>query len=172
MKSPPQVVIYTDGGCSGNPGPGGYGIVLVNGGHRKELSGGFRLTTNNRMELTAVITGLKALKRKCRVRIVTDSQYVAESMTKGWATRWRANSWKNKRKEQVLNQDLWEELLMLCEEHEVSFAWVRGHDGHAENERCDELAVSATRQPGLPADEPYEECHCKKKYTSISDELV
>jgi ribonuclease HI len=152
----PLVTLFTDGGCSGNPGPGGYGIVLASGPHRKELSGGYRLTTNNRMELMGVITGLTALKKRSRVTIVTDSRYVAEGITKGWAARWRANGWMKNKKEAASNPDLWETLLDLCARHDVTFEWVKGHAGHAENERCDELAVSATQKSGLPADIVYE----------------
>ncbi len=151
-----QVTIYTDGACSGNPGPGGYGTVLIYGGHRKELSGGFRRTTNNRMELMAVIAGLRALKEPCEVTVYTDSQYVADAMSKGWAKRWRANGWKRNQKEHAVNPDLWAELLDLCDYHRVKFIWVRGHAGNPENERCDRLGVTASQGRDLPADEEYE----------------
>ena len=151
-----QVTIYTDGACSGNPGPGGYGVVLIYGGHRRELSGGYRLTTNNRMELMAPIKGLEELKQRCRVTLLSDSQYVVEAMEKGWAKRWKCNGWKRNRREQALNPDLWDRLLALCERHEVEFRWLRGHAGNPENERCDQLAVQAARQTDLPQDKGYE----------------
>lgn len=151
-----QVNIYTDGACSGNPGPGGYGTLLVYGQKRKELSGGFRLTTNNRMELTAVIVGLRALRFRCAVTVYTDSRYVAEGINKGWAAKWKRNGWRRNQTEMATNIDLWEELLNLCAEHEMVFEWVRGHAGHSENESCDKLAVAATKQADLPADIGYE----------------
>ena len=136
------VTIYTDGACSGNPGPGGWGVILSYKGHKKELSGGERQTTNNRMELTAVIEGLSALTRPCRVNVVTDSKYVVDAITLGWARKWRAQGWMRNKKEKALNPDLWETLLDLLDRHDVTFTWVKGHAGHPENERCDELAVS------------------------------
>ena len=151
-----HVTIYTDGACVGNPGPGGDGTVLLFGRHRRELSGGYRKTTNNRMELMATIVGLKALKERCSVRLYTDSKYVVDAMTEGWAERWRANGWKRNRKEMALNPDLWEELLELTNYHSVGFTWVRGHSGDAENERCDQLAVEAAHQADLPTDVIYE----------------
>lgn len=138
MKS---VDIFTDGACSGNPGPGGWGVVLRFGEHEKELSGGEKNTTNNRMELTAAIMGLSALKEKCRVRLVTDSKYVADGITKGWAESWKKNGWRKADKKPALNPDLWEKLLELVSYHEVTIDWVKGHAGHPENERCDRLAV-------------------------------
>ena len=150
------VKLYTDGACQGNPGPGGFGVVLLFGKHRKELSGGYRKTTNNRMELTAVIKGLEALKEKCEVALYCDSKYVVDALSNGWAAKWRANGWRRNKKERALNPDLWGSLLELCEAHEVSFHWVRGHSGNPENERCDQLATQATAQRGLPADERYE----------------
>lgn len=138
-----EVVIYTDGACSGNPGPGGWGTILSARGVKKELSGGERSTTNNRMELTAVIRGLQALKRPCKVTVVTDSKYVADAITLGWAKKWKAQGWMRNKKEKALNPDLWEELLNLLSIHEVTFSWVKGHAGHPENERCDEMAVAA-----------------------------
>jgi ribonuclease HI len=151
-----KVTIYTDGGCLGNPGPGGYGAVLLHGGHRKELSGGFRLTTNNRMEITAAIVGLQALKGCCMVTLYTDSQYLANAVTKGWAKRWRADGWMRNRKDKALNPDLWQQLLDLCDRHRVTFAWLRGHTGVEENERCDELSRAAAQRPDLPRDAGYE----------------
>jgi len=150
------ITIYTDGACSGNPGPGGYGVLVADGEKRHELSAGFRRTTNNRMEMMAAIAGLKALKPGCRVTVYTDSQYVAQGITQGWAVRWRANNWQRNKKEKAVNPDLWTELLDLCDLHEIKFEWVKGHAGHPENERCDQLAVSASQAKDLPADEEYE----------------
>jgi len=146
------VTLYTDGACTGNPGPGGYGVILQFGKHRRELSGGYAHTTNNRMEMMAVIAGLQALKEPCRVRVVTDSEYVVNAMEKGWARSWKARGWRRRTGEPALNADLWERILDLCQEHQVSFQWVRGHAGHAENERCDRLAVEAAARPDLPRD--------------------
>ena len=137
-----QVEIFTDGACSGNPGPGGWGAVLRCEDHEKELSGGEAETTNNRMELTAVIAALSALKRPCKVTLTTDSKYVVDSITKGWAKKWQANGWRKPDKKPALNTDLWEKLLTLLEVHDVQFVWVKGHAGHPENERCDTLAVA------------------------------
>jgi ribonuclease HI len=156
MSQPKKVTIYTDGACLGNPGPGGYGVVLLYGGHRKELSGGFRLTTNNRMELLAVIVGLRSLKERCSVTVYSDSQYVVNAIEKGWAARWRANGWKRNKKEKAINRDLWRQLLDLCDMHEVKMVWVRGHSGVEENERADVLSVTAAKQKNLPVDEGYE----------------
>ena len=138
MKS---VDIFTDGACSGNPGPGGWGAVLRFAGKEKELSGGEKNTTNNRMELTAVIKALEALKEPCEVRLVTDSKYVADGLTKGWARSWQKNGWRKADKKPALNSDLWERLLNLTDIHGVTVEWVKGHAGHPENERCDRLAV-------------------------------
>ena len=135
------VEIFTDGACSGNPGPGGYGVVLRYGSVEKELSGGDSATTNNRMELTGVINGLSALKRPCRVILTTDSKYVCDSINKGWLYGWKKKGWIKSDKKPVLNVDLWEQLLPLLEKHDVTFNWVKGHAGHPENERCDRLAV-------------------------------
>jgi ribonuclease HI len=161
MSDRPQVIIYTDGGALGNPGPGGYGAVMLYNQHRKELSGGYRLTTNNRMELMAAITALESLKRPCHITLYTDSRYVADSINLGWARRWRANGWRKSKTERALNPDLWERLLDLLEQHEVRVMWVKGHAGNRENERCDELSVAAARQPDLPADEVYERANPK-----------
>ncbi len=139
------VEIFTDGACSGNPGPGGWGVVLRFGNHEKELSGGEKETTNNRMELTAAIMGLSALKEPCKVRLVTDSKYVADGITKGWAASWQKNGWRKADKKPALNPDLWEKLLNLIETHDVTIDWVKGHAGHPENERCDKLAVEYYR---------------------------
>lgn len=149
-KSP--IYLYTDGAASGNPGPGGYGIVLKCGDIRKELSGGFRLTTNNRMELLAVIKGLEAIRwENAQVEVYSDSTYVVKALTEGWLDTWVAKGWKK-----VKNPDLWQSFLPLYKKHKVSFHWIKGHAGHPENERCDRLAVAAYGQPDLPVDEGYE----------------
>jgi ribonuclease HI len=151
-----QVTLYTDGGCINNPGPGGYGVVLLYNSHRKELSGGYRRTTNNRMEILAAIAGLEALKEPCSVTLHSDSQYLVHAIEKGWASRWQANGWMRNRKEKAVNPDLWERLLELCKIHAVQFEWLRGHAGHSENERCDELATAGARSSNLAVDEGYE----------------
>jgi ribonuclease HI len=150
-----QVIIYTDGACTGNPGAGGYGAVLIYGENRKEISGGYRLTTNNRMEMMAAIAALKALKHSCVVTLHSDSKYLVDAIKQGWAKRWQANNWRRNQKELAKNPDLWQELLDLCEKHRVNFVWVKGHAGILENEICDCLAVAAARQRNLPADEGY-----------------
>ena len=137
-----HVDIYTDGACRGNPGRGGWGAILVYGGVEKELSGGERETTNNRMELTAVISALKALREPCEVTLTSDSKYVIDAITKGWAVTWRAKGWRKADKSPALNVDLWEVLLGLLEKHKVEFVWVHGHTGHPYNERCDVLATT------------------------------
>ena len=137
-----KVEIFTDGACSGNPGPGGWGAVLRFGGREKELFGGEVDTTNNRMELTAVIEALLALKEPCKVTLTTDSKYVCDAVLKDWVYSWQKNGWRKADKKPALNVDLWERLLPLLETHEVEFCWVKGHAGHPENERCDALAVS------------------------------
>lgn len=136
------VEIFSDGACSGNPGPGGWGTILRFGGHEKELSGFDPETTNNRMELTGAIAGLEALSRPCRVELTTDSEYVKKGMTE-WIDGWVKRGWKNSQKKPVANRDLWERLLELTQQHQVEWHWVRGHDGHEENERCDALARAA-----------------------------
>ena len=153
---PEAVEIYTDGACSGNPGPGGYGVVLIAGDHTKELSGGFRKTTNNRMELLACIEGLRALKSPGEVTVTSDSKYVVEAINKGWAKRWRSNDWKLSPSKWAKNPDLWAALLDLCVGHNVRFEWVKGHSAHPQNERCDALAVAASHLKGLPADPGFE----------------
>lgn len=140
-KTLTRVEIFTDGACSGNPGPGGYGVILRSMGREKELSGGEKDTTNNRMELSGAIAGLSALKFPCEVTLTTDSKYVCDGINKGWAANWRKNGWIKSDKKPALNSDLWEQLLTLTERHKVTFVWVKGHAGHPENERCDELAV-------------------------------
>ena len=151
-----HVNVYTDGACLGNPGPGGYGVILAYNGSEKELSAGFRLTTNNRMELLATSIGLEALKEPCEVDLYSDSQYVVNGIEKGWARSWRENGWRKRDKQPALNPDLWQRLLDQLERHTVRFHWVRGHSGHPENERCDRLAFAAAQQPSLPPDEVYE----------------
>ena len=135
------VIIYTDGACSGNPGPGGWGSILMYNGHKKEISGGEKTTTNNRMELTGVIWALKALKEPCTVELYSDSKYVTDALSKGWAVSWRAKGWRRADKKPALNVDLWEELLSLAEIHELRCHWVKGHAENEFNNRCDELAV-------------------------------
>jgi len=157
MSDLKRITMYTDGACIGNPGPGGYGIVLSYGEHRKELSGGYRLTTNNRMELIAAIRGLAALKEPCQVLLFSDSEYLVNAIEKGWARRWQANGWRRQNKKMAENRDLWEELLRLCERHQVRFEWIRGHAGHSENERCDQLAVLAAQSSELSEDTGYED---------------
>ena len=145
------VELYTDGACSGNPGPGGWGAILVfidrmGVRNEKELSGGEESTTNNRMELTAVIAGLEALKETCEVHLTSDSRYVIDGLTKGWARSWRAHGWIKADKKPALNADLWERLLDLTETHRMRYEWVKGHEGHPYNERCDRLAVGQYRK--------------------------
>ncbi len=147
-----QLQIYTDGSCLGNPGPGGWGAILRYSGTERELSGGFRLTTNNRMEILAAIEALDALKEPCQADLYTDSQYVCNAVEQRWLANWRRNGWKTSAKKPVKNRDLWERLLPLLERHQVRFKWIRGHVGHAENERCDELARAAASSPGQPED--------------------
>lgn len=150
-----EVDIYTDGACINNPGPGGYGVVLLYNQHRKELSGGFRLTTNNRMEIMGAIAGLAALKTRCAVTLYTDSQYLVNAVMQGWAKKWQANGWKRNKRDPAKNPDLWEQLLKLCANHDVRFVWVKGHAGIRENECCDRLAVQAAQQNNLPPDPGY-----------------
>ncbi len=151
-----EIVIYTDGGSLGNPGPGGWGAVLIYGTCRKEISGGYRLTTNNRMELTAAIEALKALKMPCKVTLYSDSKYLVDAVSLGWVYGWQKKNWKRKGGK-ALNPDLWQELLNLLKIHNVSFKWVKGHADNPENERCDELAKAAASMPELPADKGYEQ---------------
>ncbi len=150
-----EVIIYTDGACIGNPGPGGYGAVLLYGEHRREFSGGFAETTNNRMEILAAVVSLEALKDSCNVTLYSDSRYLVDAIEKGWAKRWKANGWMRNKRERAINPDLWERLLTLTVRHNVEFRWVRGHAGNKENERCDYLANTSARGNGLPADSGY-----------------
>ena len=151
-----RVTLYTDGACSGNPGPGGFGAVLQSGENRNELSGGFRSTTNNRMELLAVIAGLETLRKPCGVTVFSDSRYIVDAVNKGWAVRWRANGWRRNKKDKAVNPDLWGRLLKQLERHDVEFRWVKGHAGNPGNERADKLAVKASRGNNLAVDEEYE----------------
>jgi ribonuclease HI len=155
MDEPKEVTIYTDGGCEPNPGPGGYGVVLRYQTARKEVSGGFRLTTNNRMEIFAAIKGLELLKEPCKVTIFTDSQYLVNAMMEGWVTKWKMKNWWRTRKRRARNIDLWVQLLALCEVHQVTFIWIKGHAGNQDNERCDQLAFAALHKTDLPPDEGY-----------------
>jgi ribonuclease HI len=150
-----KILVYTDGGCLGNPGPGGYGAVILDREERTELAQGFRLTTNNRMELMACIVALEALKTPSEVVLHSDSRYVVNGMSKGWARRWRANNWMRTKQDAAENSDLWARLLDLCDFHRVEFAWVRGHAGHEENERCDALATGAAEGAHLVEDQAY-----------------
>jgi ribonuclease HI len=156
MDNLKEVNIYTDGACKRNPGPGGYGAILRYSGHEKALSGGYRLTTNNRMEMLAAIVGLEALANPCAVTITSDSKYLVDALSRGWARKWKCNGWKKADGDQALNQDLWTRLLNLCDRHQVKCIWVRGHAGHPENERCDEMASAAADTENLPVDEGYE----------------
>ena len=152
MENDSTIYLYTDGAASGNPGPGGWGVVLKCGTLRKEMSGGFRLTTNNRMELLAVIMGLEAIKwQNATVEVWSDSSYVVKAITEGWLPKWIATGFKKKK-----NADLWLRFQAVSSQHNVTFHWLKGHAGHPENERCDRLAVEAYGLPGLPADEGYE----------------
>ena len=152
MKS---VEIYTDGCCLGNPGRGGYGVILTYNGHRKELSGGYLLTTNNRMEIMGCIVALETLKEPCGVILTTDSEYVVNAITKGWAEKWKMRSWRRSGNKPAENSDLWERLLGLTQKHQVKFQWVRGHNGHPENERCDVIAKEAAGGASLQEDLGY-----------------
>ena len=150
-----HVLMYTDGACEGNPGPGGIGVVLIYEASRKELSQGYRLTTNNRMEILAVITGLEAIKEPSKVNIYSDSKYVVDAMKQGWLENWRSSDWVRKGGKRVPNADLWKRLSSLVEEHEVKFEWVKGHAGDPENERADYLSYEAIEKANLPEDEGY-----------------
>lgn len=156
MQPMKTVTIYTDGGAQPNPGPGGYGVVLRYGEHQKELSGGFRLTTNNRMEILAAVVALEALTRPCQVVLHSDSRYVVDAMSQGWAQRWQRNGWMRNKTDVALNPDLWERLLKAAEPHQVEWRWVKAHVGIADNERCDQLAGAALKRSSLPADGGYE----------------
>lgn len=152
-----QVVIHTDGGALNNPGPGGYGAVIDDGSKRVELSGGYRRTTNNRMELMACIKALESLEAPSDVILFSDSKYVVDAVAKGWAKKWRKNGWMRNKADKALNPDLWERLLNLLDRHRVTFRWVRGHSGNLENERCDELVRMESAKADLPPDKVYED---------------
>lgn len=156
MESTREYQVYTDGASLGNPGPGGWAALVRSGGRMRELSGGFRETTNNRMELYAVIMGLESLPAGARVRVISDSRYVVEGITQGWAEAWRAKGWRQTKNKPTPNADLWARLLEAVEQRHVSWDWVRGHVGHPENERADRLAQRAAGKRNLPADEGYE----------------
>jgi ribonuclease HI len=151
-----HITVYTDGSALGNPGPGGYGALLIYKGKRKELSGGFRLTTNNRMEILAIVECLDVLKRPCKVTVWSDSQYVVNTMSKGWIHSWQKKNWIKSDKKPVKNIDLWKRMLEVAQPHDVTYQWLRGHTGHEENERCDVLAKEAANGTNLPADKGYE----------------
>ncbi len=158
MSSSDSIVFaFSDGSALGNPGPGGYGVVLKYKSAVRELSAGYRYTTNNRMELLGAIVALETLKRPCPVILATDSRYVVDGISEGWAERWRANGWRRGKRGKTLNPDLWTRLLDLVALHEVTFEWVRGHSGHPDNERCDRLANEAAQGNDLPPDEVYEQ---------------
>jgi ribonuclease HI len=163
MSDVTEVTVYTDGACIGNPGPGGYAAILIAGDKRREIVGGHRLTTNNRMEILAALVALETLKRPCRVKVHSDSRYLVDAFMQGWAQRWRDNGWKRNRKEKAVNADLWERLLVICEKHKVEFVWVQGHAGHPENECCDRLAVAAAQADELSPDVGYEEQQAKQE---------
>ena len=151
-----QVVIHTDGGCKGNPGPGGYGAVLVCGRHRKELAAGYALTTNNRMELRAVIAALELLSEPCEIGVYSDSKYLIDAMSKRWLAGWQRRGWRTAANQPVKNRDLWLRLLAAAAPHRIRWHWLKGHAGHPENERCDALANAAVAAPGLLQDEGFE----------------
>ena len=151
-----QVAIHTDGSCLGNPGPGGFAAILQYNGKEREMFGGFRRTTNNRMEMLAVIVGLEALTEHCSVAVYSDSRYVVDAIQKGWAKRWRANGWMRNKRERAVNPDLWDRLLRALEKHDVELKWVRGHAGNDGNLRADRLAVAAANGKDLPRDEGFE----------------
>lgn len=140
-----EVIIYTDGACSGNPGPGGYGVVLLSGDVRREMSAGYKDTTNNRMEILAAIIGLETLKFPCKVKLYSDSRYLVDAIEKGWVKRWKINNWYRNKQEKASNVDLWKRLLIQLEKHEVQFIWVKGHASNPENNRCDQLARTAIK---------------------------
>ena len=154
-----HVTIHTDGSCLGNPGPGGYGVIMEHNGREKELSGGFRRTTNNRMEILAVIIGLESLMEPCSVTVYSDSRYVVDAIEKGWARKWRANGWMRNKRERALNPDLWERALTALDKHEVELRWVKGHAGNTGNVRADKLAVTAANGKDLPSDKGFENPH-------------
>ena len=155
-STPNSVTLYTDGACSMNPGPGGYGAVILYGdGRREELSAGYKMTTNNRMEIMGAIAALSHLEAPSQVLLYTDSRYMVDAMSKGWAKKWKAKGWQRNAKEKAKNPDLWETMLTLCEKHQVTFQWVKAHAGNRENERCDRLAVAAYQNNPTLVDEGF-----------------
>ncbi len=152
-----EIIIYTDGSSRGNPGPGGYGTVLIYQGHKKELNQGYKKTTNNRMEIMAAIAGLESLKEPCKVTIYSDSKYVVDSMDKGWLFGWKKKGWSRGPKKPLKNADLWKRMDLATQGHDISWKWVKGHAGIPENERCDELANEAAESPNKPVDEGFKE---------------
>lgn len=150
-----EIDIYTDGACSGNPGPGGYGTLLIYKTLEREMSEGFAKTTNNRMEILAAVKGLESLKESCAVRLYSDSRYLVDAVEKGWVKKWQANNWMRNKKEAALNSDLWKRLLVQLERHDVKFIWIKGHASNPGNERCDRLAVAASQGAALKTDEGY-----------------
>ncbi len=162
MSARSTVTIYTDGACRGNPGPGGYGVILISGAARKEISAGYRWTNNNRMELWALIAALQALKKPCDAQIYSDSQYVLGAFKKKWIGKWKANGWQTTARQPVQNKDLWVQLDGLLERHHPTFHWVKGHAANPLNNRCDELATAAARGTSLATDECYETLNPKK----------
>jgi ribonuclease HI len=164
-----EVLIYTDGACSGNPGPGGYGVLIVEGNKSRTLAQGYRKTTNNRMELMAVIAGLQAVGPGTQVRVISDSKYVVDAVNKGWAQKWRRNGWKRNRREYAENADLWAQLLELLAGRKVTFSWVRGHAGSAGNERVDRLAVEASQRKSLSVDQAFERGRTISKPPTLFD---
>jgi len=150
-----QVIIYTDGACIRNPGPGGYGVVVFSGGNREEYSAGYKKTTNNRMEVLAAIIGLETLKEPSKVMLYSDSRYLVDAIEKGWVKRWQANRWMRNKREKALNIDLWKRLLEAVGKHDVKFLWTKGHAGNPENERCDQLASRAARGSNLMPDKGF-----------------
>ena len=157
------VNIYTDGACSGNPGPGGYGIVLLHNDARKELSGAYKLTTNNRMEILAAIIALETLKEPCQVRLYSDSRYLVDAIEKGWVKKWEQNKWMRNKDDAAVNVDLWLKLLHQLEKHDVQFVWVRGHADNKENNRCDTLAREAIVKGNFEVDQVYEAEAARKR---------
>jgi ribonuclease HI len=158
----PDVQVYTDGACIGNPGPGGYGVILISGSHRKEFSGGFRLTTNNRMEILAAIVGMTNLKQSSKITLFSDSRYLVDAINLGWVKKWVAKGWVRTNKQPVENVDLWQQVLDQMARHTVEYTWVKGHATNPNNNRCDVLSVQAAKQRNLPADEAYERGETRK----------
>ena len=155
VKFEKAIEVYADGCCLGNPGRGGYGVVMLHEGHRRELKGGFKHTTNNRMEILAVIMALESLKEPCRVTLYSDSQYVVKAINEGWAEKWKSRGWKTQGNKPAMNPDLWQRLLRICLDHKVEFKWVKGHSGVPENERADVLAKEAAMGENLMEDAGY-----------------